>query len=107
MAASSVETRPVLQPDDERWKVIDSTVLLYESNLAAHLVQRHIAAIERIRSANKEGYCLADLARLSQLFSLLADYLHEHTASDLLRVAIDLLRYRSFLAWQPCRRLDL
>ena len=92
MAAAPVEARRISQAKDARWQVIDKTVLLYESSLATNLVQRHTAAIDRIRAANKEGYCLADLARLSELFALLAEYLHEHTTCDLLKIAIDLLR---------------
>ena len=92
MATASLETQRVYQADDERWKVIDRAVLLYESSFATSLVQRHTAAIDRIRFASKEGYCLADLARLSELFVLLANYLHEHTASDILEITFDLLR---------------
>lgn len=80
------------QANDSRWLVIERAALLYESSLASSMAERHLAAIDRVFAANKEGYCLADLARLSQLFILLAEYVHEHTAPRLLEATTNLLR---------------
>ena len=91
------------QADDCRWLVIEKAALLYESSLASSMAERHLAAIDRVHAANKDGYCLADLARLSQLFTVLADYVHEHVAARILKATTELLRCRkrSGLRKQP------
>lgn len=89
MTEAKVSTQ---QANDNRWLVIERAALLYESSLAVSMAERHLAAIERVSAANKEGYCLADLARLSQLLTLLADYVHEHIAPRLLQATSSLLR---------------